>query len=94
MYNMLMWFIVEELFQFGELDCVILNVGCYLVDFFFDGVVSEICVLFNVLICEMLILGMEYVGEMKKGVFILMNYLMLCQGVLLMYCLVNEGMDE
>ena len=38
-----------------------------------------------------MILGTEYAGEMKKGVFTLMNYLMPKQGVLSMHCSANEG---
>jgi len=35
---------------------------------------------------EMVILGTEYAGEMKKGVFTIMNYLMPKRGVLSMHC--------
>jgi phosphoenolpyruvate carboxykinase (ATP) len=41
----------------------------------------------------MVILGTEYAGEMKKGVFSLMNYLMPKQGILSMHCSANEGKD-
>jgi phosphoenolpyruvate carboxykinase (ATP) len=40
---------------------------------------------------EMIILGTEYAGEMKKGVFTVMNYLMPRRGVLSMHCSANEG---
>ncbi|MEM9666750.1 MAG: phosphoenolpyruvate carboxykinase (ATP), partial [Bacteroidota bacterium] len=40
---------------------------------------------------EMIILGTEYAGEMKKGVFTVMNYLMPKKGVLSMHCSANEG---
>ena len=40
---------------------------------------------------EFVILGTEYAGEMKKGIFTLMNYLMPKQGVLWMHCSANEG---
>jgi phosphoenolpyruvate carboxykinase (ATP) len=39
------------------------------------------------------ILGTQYAGEMKKGVFTIMNYLMPKQGVLSMHCSANEGDD-
>jgi phosphoenolpyruvate carboxykinase (ATP) len=35
---------------------------------------------------EMVILGTEYAGEMKKGVFTIMNYLMPKRGLLPMHC--------
>ena len=35
---------------------------------------------------EVVILGTEYAGEMKKGVFTVMNYLMPQRGVLSMHC--------
>src|ERR1700720_5033841 len=35
---------------------------------------------------EMVILGTEYAGEMKKGVFTIMNYLMPRRGLLSMHC--------
>lgn len=40
---------------------------------------------------ELVILGTEYAGEMKKGVFTLMNYLMPKQGILSMHCSANQG---
>lgn len=42
----------------------------------------------------MIILGTQYAGEMKKGVFTIMNYLMPKQGVLSMHCSCNEGSQE
>ena len=40
---------------------------------------------------ELVILGTEYAGEMKKGVFTIMNYLMPKQGILSMHCSANAG---
>src|SRR5690606_10130631 len=37
------------------------------------------------------ILGTQYAGEMKKGVFTVMHYTMPNQGVLSMHCSANEG---
>ena len=42
---------------------------------------------------EFVILGTEYAGEMKKGVFTIMNYLMPKQGVLSMHCSATEARD-
>jgi phosphoenolpyruvate carboxykinase (ATP) len=42
---------------------------------------------------EFVILGTEYAGEMKKGVFTIMNYLMPKRGVLSMHCLATESRE-
>jgi phosphoenolpyruvate carboxykinase (ATP) len=42
---------------------------------------------------EFVILGTEYAGEMKKGIFSVMHYLMPLQDVLSMHCSANEGDD-
>jgi phosphoenolpyruvate carboxykinase (ATP) len=39
----------------------------------------------------MVILGTQYAGEMKKGVFTIMNYLMPKQGLLPLHSSCNEG---
>jgi len=43
---------------------------------------------------EMVILGTEYAGEMKKGIFTVMHYLMPKAGVLSLHSSANEGPDE
>ena len=43
---------------------------------------------------SMVILGTEYAGEMKKGIFTVMHYLMPKEDVLSMHCSANEGEDE
>ena len=40
---------------------------------------------------EFVILGTQYAGEMKKGVFSIMHYLMPEKGVLSMHCSANQG---
>src|SRR4029453_5140785 len=42
---------------------------------------------------EFVILGTEYAGEMKKGIFTVMNYLMPKRGVLSMHCSATMGRD-
>src|ERR1700755_2603029 len=42
---------------------------------------------------EFVILGTEYAGEMKKGVFTIMNYLMPKTGVLSMHCSATQARD-
>src|SRR5690606_17380919 len=43
---------------------------------------------------EFVILGSEYAGEMKKGVFTIMNYLMPKRGVLSMHCSATESRED
>ena len=43
---------------------------------------------------EFVILGTQYAGEMKKGVFSIMHYLMPDKGVLSMHCSANMGVDK
>lgn len=40
-----------------------------------------------------MILGTQYAGEMKKGIFSIMNYIMPKQDILSMHCSANEGKD-
>lgn len=91
MHNMLIRPTAEELADFGEPDYVIYNAGQQLADQSIDGVESETCVALNFDRGEMVILGTEYAGEMKKGVFTIMNYLMPKKGVLSMHCSCNVG---
>jgi phosphoenolpyruvate carboxykinase (ATP) len=42
---------------------------------------------------DFVILGTEYAGEMKKGVFTIMNYLMPKSGLLSLHSSCNEGED-
>jgi phosphoenolpyruvate carboxykinase (ATP) len=58
-----------------------------------EGVHSNTCVAVNFEQGEMVILGTEYAGEMKKGVFTIMNYLMPKKGILSMHCSANEGAE-
>ena len=41
----------------------------------------------------MVILGTQYAGEMKKGLFSIMHYLMPKKGVLSMHASANEGIN-
>jgi phosphoenolpyruvate carboxykinase (ATP) len=42
---------------------------------------------------QVLIVGTEYAGEMKKSVFTIMNYLLPLKGVLSMHCSANVGLE-
>ena len=91
MQNMLIRPSEEELATFGKPDYVIFNAGAFPADEDVPGVSSETSVCLNFESGEFVILGTEYAGEMKKGIFTVMHYLMPKRGVLSMHCSANEG---
>ncbi len=93
MHNMLIRPSSEQLQEFGEPDYVIYNAGRASADTDIDGIESATSVSLSLDNGEFVILGTEYAGEMKKGVFTIMNYLMPRKGVLSMHCSANEGPD-
>lgn len=86
MHNMLIRPTAEELAAFGEPDFVVYNAGQEHADPSVEGVTSITSVDLSFEDGEASILGTEYAGEMKKGVFTIMNYLMPKRGVLSMHC--------
>lgn len=76
----------EELENFGEPDFTIYNAGAFPANRLTSGMSSktsiDVCFEDN----EMVILGTEYAGEMKKGIFTLMHFLMPQKGHLSMHC--------
>jgi phosphoenolpyruvate carboxykinase (ATP) len=91
MHNMLIRPTVEELDDFGEPEFVIYNAGDQAADQRIEGVSSTTCVALNLEAKELVILGTNYAGEMKKGLFTAMNYWMPERGVLSMHCSANQG---
>ncbi|MBO7708059.1 MAG: phosphoenolpyruvate carboxykinase (ATP), partial [Thermoguttaceae bacterium] len=91
MSNMLVRPTPEELLHFGKPDYVIFNAGQFPADPSVESVSSTTSVALNFERGEFVILGTEYAGEMKKGVFTIMNYLMPKKGILSMHCSANEG---
>ncbi len=57
------------------------------------GLNSETAVLFNVTSREQVILNTWYGGEMKKGMFSMMNYFLPLQGIASMHCSANTDME-
>ena len=57
------------------------------------GLHSETAVLFNVTSKEQVILNTWYGGEMKKGMFSMMNYFMPLRGIASMHCSANTDMN-
>ncbi|MBK7896640.1 MAG: phosphoenolpyruvate carboxykinase (ATP) [Anaerolineaceae bacterium] len=93
MWNMLIRPTAEELANFGEPDYVVLNAGQFPANRYTMGMTSKTSVDLSFEQQEVVILGTEYAGEMKKGIFTVMNYIMPKKGVLSMHCSANEGKD-
>jgi phosphoenolpyruvate carboxykinase (ATP) len=93
MHNMLVRPTEEELADFGTPDFVIYNAGEFPANRQTKHMSSKTSVDLSFEHREMVILGTEYAGEMKKGVFTVMHYLMPKKDVLSMHCSANEG-DE
>lgn len=93
MQNMLIMPTEEELADFGEPDYVIFNGGHFPANRYTSKMTSKTSVDVHLEKKEIVILGTEYAGEMKKGIFSVMNYLMPLQDVLPMHCSANVGND-
>lgn len=93
MNNMLIRPNLEQLADFGEPDYVVFNGGTQPADTTVEGVESNTSVALDFEEKRFIILGTQYAGEMKKGVFTIMHYLMPKAGVLSMHCSANEGSD-
>ena len=57
------------------------------------GLNSETAVVFNITSREQVILNTWYGGEMKKGIFSMMNYYLPLKGIAAMHCSANTDMD-
>ncbi len=91
MRNMLLRPTTAELAEFGDPDYVIFNSGQFPANPHTHQMTSRTSIDLSLERREYVILGTEYAGEMKKGVFTLMHYLLPEQGVLSMHCSANEG---
>ncbi|KAI8855268.1 phosphoenolpyruvate carboxykinase-domain-containing protein [Chytridium lagenaria] len=91
MRNMLIRPTDEELANFGEPDFTIFNAGEFPANRYTTGMTSTTSVSVNFARREMVILGTQYAGEMKKGIFTVMHYLMPKAGVLSLHSSANEG---
>ena len=91
MQNMLIMPTEAELEDFGQPDYVIFNGGGFPANRFTSKMTSKTSIDVNLEEKEIVILGTQYAGEMKKGVFSVMNYLMPLENVLPMHCSANIG---
>jgi phosphoenolpyruvate carboxykinase (ATP) len=71
----------------------IINVPSFKADPKTEGTRTETAILVHLRRMEILIVGTEYAGEIKKSAFTVMNYLMPDEGVLPMHSSVNVGAD-
>jgi phosphoenolpyruvate carboxykinase (ATP) len=86
MHTMLIRPTHDELASFGKPDFVIYNAGRFPANRYTAGVGSSTSICLNLEDRELVILGTEYAGEMKKGVFTVANYFAPKSGVLSMHC--------
>lgn len=93
MRNMLIRPDPGELDRFGEPDYVIYNAGTHSAPSGLPGVEPPTSISLCLERGVMVIFGTEYAGEMKKGVFTIINHLMPRRGVLSMHCSANAGAD-
>ncbi len=93
MHNMLIRPTEQELADFGEPDYTIYNAGEFPANIHTTHMGSKTSIDLCFERGEVIILGTEYAGEMKKGIFTIMNYLMPKKNILSMHCSANEGSD-
>lgn len=82
----------EELANYGEPDFVSFNASKAKVENWKElGLNSETATVFNLTSKEQVIINTWYGGEMKKGLFSYMNYLLPLQGMASMHCSANTN---
>ncbi|MCI7728292.1 MAG: phosphoenolpyruvate carboxykinase (ATP), partial [Bacteroidales bacterium] len=82
----------EELAEYGEPDFVVYNASKAKVENYKElGLNSETAVVFNLTSREQVIINTWYGGEMKKGMFSIMNYLLPLRGMASMHCSANTN---
>ena len=83
----------EELENF-EPDFVVYNASKAKVENYKElGLNSETCVAFNITSKEQVIINTWYGGEMKKGMFSMMNYFLPLKGMASMHCSANTDLN-
>jgi phosphoenolpyruvate carboxykinase (ATP) len=84
----------EELANFGEPDFVVINASkANFEDYKAYNLNSDVYIAFNLSEKIQIIGGTWYGGEMKKGMFAMMNYYLPLQGIASMHCSANKGKD-
>ena len=91
--NMFIQPTADELKDFTP-DFVVYNASKAKVENYAElGLNSETCVAFNITSREQVILNTWYGGEMKKGMFSMMNYYLPLKGIASMHCSANTDME-
>ncbi|XP_022142325.1 phosphoenolpyruvate carboxykinase (ATP) [Momordica charantia] len=93
MHNMCIRPTAEELEDFGTPDFTIYNAGQFPCNRYTHYMTSSTSIDMNLARKEMVILGTQYAGEMKKGLFSLMHYLMPKRQILSLHSGCNMGKD-
>lgn len=84
----------QELENFGEPDFIVMNGSkTSFKNYQEHGLNSEVYIAFNLSEKIQIIGGTWYGGEMKKGLFSMMNYYLPLQGIASMHCSANKGKD-
>ncbi|XP_010683064.2 phosphoenolpyruvate carboxykinase (ATP) 1 [Beta vulgaris subsp. vulgaris] len=93
MHNMCIRPTPEELENFGTPDFTIYNAGKFPCNRYTHYMTSSTSIDINLARREMVILGTQYAGEMKKGLFSVMHYLMPKRQILSLHSGCNMGKD-
>ena len=81
---------LEQLRAFGP-EWTVLHACDFRADPARDGTKSEVCVAISFEQQLVVVCGTQYAGEIKKGMFTILNYLLPQQGVFPMHCSANVG---
>ena len=94
MYNMLIRPTDEELKDYGEPGYTIYNAGTFPCNRYTGYMTSSTSIDFDFTRKEIVILGTQYAGEMKKGIFTVMHYLMPLKNILSLHSSANESIND
>jgi phosphoenolpyruvate carboxykinase (ATP) len=93
MHNMLIRPTPLELETYGEPDYTIYNAGKFPCNRFADYMTSSTSIDFDFTRKEIIILGTQYAGEMKKGIFTIMHFIMPKKNILSLHSGTNESKE-
>jgi phosphoenolpyruvate carboxykinase (ATP) len=94
MHNMLIRPSKDELINFGDPDFTVYNAGVFPCNRLSGYMTSSTSIDFDYHRREVVILGSQYAGEMKKGIFSVMHYLMPRQNILSLHSSCNISNSE